>query len=490
MNTNSIDSTARLDLGGGLPFWAGLFQNQITIQSIKKSSKILAIGLDTRFNFSIVGVEMRKARNNGAEFVSINSRISNVAKYAHSWIRPQPAMEGKVLRELIKALDGNKVTKATLKNLLQDDGKSFDEAVNLLKGYDDLTVIFGPRIFKYSDTSDLTTTLLDLSNRKNVRVIPLYYGTNTRGAMDLGSFPELFPGPISINDKKGIKKIESSWKTNLPTDGGLTIDQIISGEKKPKVLYLVGAVPFFERPDCDFIISQDIFEPDFKFDLHLPAASFLETSGTLVNMEGRVQESVRVEELPDSVMYGRARPDWWIFSEIARKIGVKGFEYKNSAEILDEISEIADGFPKSGMITRELDTFTKTAKIPVQSPVSNDIKKKGKFLLIMQPGGYTYRGIDIRSKVEGLQILNPEMGFFINSEDADSLGVKQGDEIIVKANGVTGKAPVQSGTEIPPGTIYLYVPQSYGGLKDCRELQDLYNLKVNPCYAEVSKVGI
>ena len=70
----------------------------------------------------------------------------------------------------------------------------------------------------------------------------------------------------------------------------------MSGSKRPKVLYLVGDIPFLERPDCDFLIVQDIYLPPFKVDAFLPAATFAESGGTLVNMEGRVQEIVQVEQ--------------------------------------------------------------------------------------------------------------------------------------------------------------------------------------------------
>jgi NADH dehydrogenase/NADH:ubiquinone oxidoreductase subunit G len=66
-----------------------------------------------------------------------------------------------------------------------------------------------------------------------------------------------------------------------------TIIAAMAGSKRPKVLYLVGDIPFIERPDCDFLIVQDTYLPPFKVDAFLPAASFGEAGGTLVNVEGR-----------------------------------------------------------------------------------------------------------------------------------------------------------------------------------------------------------
>jgi len=487
LRTNSIDSTARLNLGGGLIFWANLFHKPISIQEITSSKNILAIGLDTRFNFSIIGVEMRKALQRGASLISINSRESNITSFAHRWIRPYPSQEGKVLKEFIKALDGKKFNLDEIKKSCISDSTQFEESLELLKNFENLTVIFGPRIFMYSDTTDLTDAITELSNRKNVSVVPLYYGTNTRGAMDLGVFPEILPGPVHRSDTKAVKKLESIWKAEMPTHDGITVEKIISNEHKLKVIYIVGSSPFFERPNCDFIIAQDIFEPDFPVDLYLPAASFFEESGTLVNMEGRVQEVRQIERLPDSVMYGRSRPDWWIFSQIAQKMGVDGFDYKSSVDILDEISEIADGFPKSGKITRRKDTFRTIEKLPKPAKVPANPRRKGRLMLLKQPAGYTHRGVDIRSKVEGLEILNPEDGFYLNPYDARSLGLTEGERITVKADGLKGVAVIRIDDKIPEGSIYLYVPQAYGGLKKYAHLKELFDLPENPCPVEVEK---
>lgn len=490
MKSNSIDSTARTSLGGGLPFWAGMFQKPIKIQEIKKAKTILAIGLDTRFNFSIIGVEIRKAIKAGARLVTINSRRSNLARYSHCWLRPEPATEGILLGALVKSLYNDKEDLKKELKLSGVDKEKLADALELLKDQDDLMVIVGPRIFSYTDNADLINSITELSKKDNVSIIPLYYGTNTRGAIDLGAFPEILPGAVFKGDKKTAMKLESAWKVKLPQDDGITIDKIHAGECRPKVLYLVGAVPFSQRPDCDYLIVQDIYEPDFDADLYLPATSFLESSGTLVNMEGRVQDAPGVEKLPDSVMYGRARPDWWILSQIAKKLDVAGFEYESSDNVLDEISDLADGFPKSGRIHRKIDTFRAETVLPETVPVSAGTHKKSGFLLVMQPGSYSYRGVDITSKVEGLQILNPEEGFHLNSEDAKELGITEGEKLIVKAEDKSGIACARIEDEIPRGAIYLFKPLAFGGLKDRCDLEQLFRLETNPCTVEVKKVGV
>ncbi len=61
LSGNSIDSTARLALPGGLGLWTKLFSLPISIKGIAESDAIIAVGLDSRFYFSVVGVQIRRA---------------------------------------------------------------------------------------------------------------------------------------------------------------------------------------------------------------------------------------------------------------------------------------------------------------------------------------------------------------------------------------------------------------------------------------------
>jgi len=451
MGTNSIDSTARTSLGGGFGLWTKLFGKQISINEIKNASRILAVGLDTRFNFSIIGVEIRKAMQKGATLVTIGPRESNLARYAECWLRPAPGFEG----TLLKALASGK--KKDLSRAAGDAGidiEDLEKAFNIVNTGENLVVIIGPSVFKYSDTSDLNDALSALIKRENASIIPLYVGANTRGAIETGVFPDILPGPAFRTDKLAVSAIEKLWDVKLPTDKGITLGEIINGIEKPKVIYLVGTHPTFKRLDCEFLIVQDIFEPDFECDLYLPASGFLESPGTLTNVEGRVQELNNAEKLPDGVMYGRARPDWMIFSLIAKAIGKKGFEYESDAG------------------------------------KKSEPKKKGKFLLTLRPMNYIHRGISITTKVEGLQIINPEFGFYMSSEDADEMGISEGETITVEAGKIKGSAPARIEPELPKGVIYLYVPDSFGGQANLEGLEGLFRLEENPHSAEVKRDAV
>ncbi|MCF7520958.1 NADH-quinone oxidoreductase subunit NuoG [Neisseria sp. ZJ106] len=66
-------------------------------------------------------------------------------------------------------------------------------------------------------------------------------------------------------------------------------------------------------------------------DVLLPIAPFTETSGSFVNMEGRLQPFHGVVQA-----YGEARPLWKVLRVLGNLFGLSGFDYQHSEEILKE----------------------------------------------------------------------------------------------------------------------------------------------------------
>ena len=67
-------------------------------------------------------------------------------------------------------------------------------------------------------------------------------------------------------------------------------------------------------------------------DVLLPIAPFSETSGTFVNAEGRVQGFHAVVN-----PLGETRPAWKVLRVLANLLGLPGFEFESSQEVLEQI---------------------------------------------------------------------------------------------------------------------------------------------------------
>ena len=138
----------------------------------------------------------------------------------------------------------------------------------------------------------------------------------------------------------------------------MTVTEMIpsAGEDKLKALYILGEDPIMSDPDsahirhcletCEFIALQEIFPSETsKFaDVLLPGVSFAEKNGTFTNTERRIQ-LVRKAIEP----LGDARQDWWITTELAKRMlaegehkvtqaSYSGWNYTDPSQIMDEVA--------------------------------------------------------------------------------------------------------------------------------------------------------
>jgi formate dehydrogenase major subunit/formate dehydrogenase alpha subunit len=116
------------------------------------------------------------------------------------------------------------------------------------------------------------------------------------------------------------------------------VDAMAAG--KLRALYVMGDDPIGSDPGLkpvlaklDFLVVQDIFmtETAQMADVVLPAASYVEKSGTFTNLERRLQQVNRAEE-----PYGESRPDWEILAAVAKKMG-GSLIYGSVRDIIAEI---------------------------------------------------------------------------------------------------------------------------------------------------------
>jgi NADH dehydrogenase/NADH:ubiquinone oxidoreductase subunit G len=468
IGTNSIDSTARMELAGGLALWSRLFSVPISIKDIARADVILAVGLDSRFNFSVVGTKVRKALDAGAKLVTIDPCDSNLAGYTDDWLSPTPGKEGALLKLFADRLAGQKADSSAAAADAGVYNDLLERALAIISSGHEPTVIIGPRVFHYDDGAALADGLATLAETKKANIIPLYFGANSRGALEMGVFAEVGPGGVSRNGK------------------GFGWAELLAGSRRPKVIYCVGDIAFRERPDCDYLIVQDTYLPAFKVDAFLPAASFAEAGGTLVNIEGRVQQVVQVENCPEGAVFGFMRPDWRILADLAKTLGSQGLNYQSAADVRSEIRAAIPGFPGEGeRAPRRL----KPLDQPLRAAESRAQAAEGDFWLVAEPGGYRHRGIDIASKVGGLCELALEEGFRMHPEDLDSLGLTAGDSIRVTWDESRADitAAIKADPECSRGAVYFTRRIIQGGLKQGKEMGRLLSLRQNPARVRVSR---
>ena len=159
-----------------------------------------------------------------------------------------------------------------------------------LRSEQNLVIIFGSEI-RGDDVASLVKWGSGISGTK---FICLADYANSRGAADMGLYPDLLPGYHPV---PGGSEFHREW--DVPETAGLDLNGMVEAGKsgKLKALYVVGSNPV-GRLNIDpfafsnsFVVVQDMFltETAVMADVVLPAANAYEKAGTMTNTCGDVQ---------------------------------------------------------------------------------------------------------------------------------------------------------------------------------------------------------
>ena len=158
---------------------------------------------------------------------------------------------------------------------------------------------------------------------------------NAMGSRE-SSFTSSLPGYRKFESAEDRKDLAALWaidEARIPDARGLAYPDIIEAivQGKIKALWIIATNPLVSYPNrafleealsrLEFLVVQDGYHPTPTTrwaDLVLPAAVWGEKEGTYTNSERRVSKANAAVQPP-----GEAKPDFDIFLEIARKLGVK-----------------------------------------------------------------------------------------------------------------------------------------------------------------------
>ncbi|MFZ4766292.1 MAG: formate dehydrogenase subunit alpha, partial [Roseimicrobium sp.] len=188
--------------------------------------------------------------------------------------------------------------------------------------------------------------------RPGVGVNPLRGQNNVQGSADMGCQPHQGAGYLKVNDPEVHRLYEQFYGRPLSGEIGLKIPQMYDAalQGKLKALWVMGEDLAQTDPNTDhvtaalnameFIVVQELFMSETaKFaNVILPAASFLEKSGTFTNGERRVQ---RVQATIEPIQ--GTKTDAEICVDLLQRFGYPQPDYTPEG-VLDEIAHIVPFF--------------------------------------------------------------------------------------------------------------------------------------------------
>ena len=338
---------------------------------------------------------------------------------------------------------------------------------------------------------------------------------NAMGGREMGYMGPGLPGQRSALDPADRAFVEQRWALDPGTirteagagtvemyrrmaDGDIKAAWIICTNPVASVSNRATVIAGLER--AELVVMQEAFtgvETAEYADVVLPAALWAESEGVMVNSERTLTHCGAAMPPP-----GEAMPDWQLICRVATAMGYPGFEFDCAAEVFAELAGFHN--PRTGWDLRGVD-YDRLRRNPVQWPaapgsgdrnpiryrndgVSQDLHtdedgtvpalafptptRRARFLprphlpaaelpddefpLVFTTGrlAHQWHTMTKTGRVAKLNKLNPEPFLQLHPDDADRLGVRDGDQVEIRSRRGRAVLPAAVDDAVRPGVCF------------------------------------
>ncbi len=485
------------------------------IAGIKNADVILITGSDTSAAHPVIANRIKQAVRFGkTKLIVIDPKEIEIAKFAAIYARQRcgtdVAVLNGIMREIIKndwydkeyvaqRCEGFEELKAAVEDYPPEKvekisgvpAQQIKEIAKLFGTAETAAVFYAMGITQHTSGTDNVWSVANLQmlcgnlGKDGGGVNPLRGQVNVQGACDMGGLPNVYPGYQKVADEKAQAKFEKAWNRKLSDKVGLTVTEMLAGadDGTIKALYVMGENPMLSDPDVnhvkvaleklDFLIVQDIFltETAQLADVVLPAASYAEKDGLFTNTERRAQRTYKALDPP-----GQAKEDWVIMQEIANAMG-SDWDYQSAHDLQEEIRQLTPSY--GGISWERVGNVGLQWPCPTLEHSGTPYLHKGRFArgkglmkgihfkgpaelpdeeypIILTTGRVLqqFHTGTMSRKTAGLNNLAGPM-VMISVEDAEKIGVANGETIRVASRRGEIQAPAFVTKRIGKGTVYI-----------------------------------
>jgi NADH-quinone oxidoreductase subunit G len=435
LGSGNIDSRLRQsdfsdqDVAPVMP-WLG--QN---IEQLEKLDAALLIGSNVRKEQPIANLRLRKAAvNNNAQVSFVNPRLYDfnfpVAKNI-SVAQQNMVAELAGIAAAVYQLSGNAVP-ANVSAVISkaDTNDSHKIIAQQLSDAKAATVLLGNIAHMHPEFSALRVLAEGIAAETNSTFGYLTDGCNAAGAWLAGAVPHRGAGG-KTEDIIGGKNLAQINKEKLAACLLVGIEPDTDAANANELMATLKA--------ADFVVSVSAYNSASlkdTADVMLPAASFMETSGTYVNAEGFWQSFKGVVE-----PRGESRPAWKVLRVLGNLTGVDGFDYFSSEDIKNEVRSLCESIELSNAISDATTVEVNSASSGIQR--SSDVPM--------------YAGDAVVRRAASLQktVDAQSMCARLNSAEADRLAVSDSSAVSVKQGDNSAVLTLVIDDSIPDNCVWI-----------------------------------
>ena len=288
---------------GGAVRWLGL-----PIADLSSLQRVLVVGSNLRKDHPLFAQRIRQAARKGCS-------VHAVAVGAAGWAIPLATSVSASFDQWLDVLGGIAATIAADKGVAAPLAVEADDAAKAiaasLAGGDRKAILLGNGVAHHANASQLLAVARWIGEQTGASVGFLTEAGNTVGAQFVGAVPQ--NGGLDAG-----AMLNGGLKAAILLDVEAGLDTPLSGKAVGNAQMVVTLSPFKSNLDIS--------------DVLLPIAPFTETSGTFVNAEGRIQSFHAVVK-----PRGETRPAWKVIRVLGNLLGLQGFDFESSQEVLAQI---------------------------------------------------------------------------------------------------------------------------------------------------------
>ncbi len=486
------------------------------ISDVFKSKCIMLFGSNPFHAHPVVGMKIKQAVKNGAKLIIVNPmKIKNV-DLADLWIRPRAGTNIALVMGMIKYIIDEGLADWDFINERCENIEAFKESLKAFE-LDEVSRISGvpvedikavARMYATSDPAAIyygmgvtqqsygVEGVWALSNlvmvtgnfgKAGAGLNPLRGQNNVQGSCDVGALPHFLPGYKKVDNEEARARLLKEYGKLPPPIEGYKLTEMPDRikEGKIKALFVMGEDPAMTDPNAghireayeklDLLVVQDIYKCKTAeyADYVLAGASFAEKDGTFSNTERRVQKVRQIIE-----PLGESKPDWKIVCELAQHMGATTFNYDSAWDITREMQRMVPGYEgispeaidKQGIPwpCKEGDTvgtpmlhigkfsrgkgLLKALEYKAPNEVPDD---EYPFYLMTDRSLFHYNNDTMTGNVKGIRLVESEERCDICPEDAEKLGIKDGQLIKVTSRRGSVKVKARISDKCYSGMIHM-----------------------------------
>ncbi|WP_400085287.1 formate dehydrogenase subunit alpha [Yoonia sp. R78084] len=376
---NNVDHCTRLCHASSV---AALMENvgsgavTATFNEIENADVAIVIGANPIENHPVAATYFKQFTKRGGKLIVMDPRGQALKRFASHMLQFRPGADVSMLnaimhviveeelydRQYIEAYTENwEAEKAHLADFTPEkmakicgiEAEVLRDVARTFAGAQAAMIFWGMGVSQHIHGTDNSRCLISLAlmtgqvGRPGAGLHPLRGQNNVQGASDAGLIPMFLPDYQPVGDDGVRSAFEEIWQEGtIDPNKGLTVTEILDAVHAGDIhgMYILGENPAMSDPDVEHardalaklkhLVVQDIFitETANYADVILPAAAFAEKSGTVTNTNRQVQMGRPAVPPP-----GEAREDWWITTELAKRLGLN-WTYTHPREVFGEMA--------------------------------------------------------------------------------------------------------------------------------------------------------